>query len=43
VTAGRVLFWSANACLMLFLTDLVLLIVALGLRALDRSDDEPRE
>ncbi|HUE69525.1 MAG TPA: hypothetical protein VMP01_01445 [Pirellulaceae bacterium] len=40
--AGRVLFWTAIAALLLLVIDLILLVLALALRAADpRADDEP--
>lgn len=40
--AGRVLFWIAIAALLLLVIDLILLVLALALRAADpRADDEP--
>ena len=38
--AARALFWAANACLILLVTDAVLLLAALGLRAVTDEEEE---
>lgn len=40
--AAKVLQWIAVAALMAIVADLILLVGALGLRALDEADDRPR-
>ena len=37
--AARAIFWAAITCLVLLVVDVLLLLAALGLRAIDRSDD----
>ena len=38
--AARVMWWIAMSCLMLLISDLVLLVAALGINALGREDRE---
>jgi hypothetical protein len=41
--AAKALLWTAMACLMLAVTNLLLLVGVLGLQALQRHEDERRE
>lgn len=43
VAAARALLWASVACLMLLLVDLVLLVAALGCKAIQDDDALPRE
>jgi hypothetical protein len=41
--AAQVLLWTSVGCLMLLVADLVMLVIALGLRSLQEPDGEHRD